>query len=78
MTKAPKGTPEQFDPRVDEVRQELDKKIESKVSSQSVCWTFGVLITVLLFIGGYLLTWILSTNDRLARIETTINITKSK
>lgn len=61
---------EQF--RVDNVRQELDCKIEKKLSGTAFTWTIGILVTVLLFAAGFLLNWIMEMNDRMTRVETTI------
>ena len=63
--------PEQFNP-ADNIRKELDAKIEQKVSNHVFYWAFGILGTVLAGLIGYIVKISdgqNSMNLRLAHVE---------
>lgn len=76
--------PEQFNP-ADNIRKELDAKIENKVSNHVFYWAFGILFAVLLAILGSIFNYISKIddkknlmNERLVRVETQMKSIKFK
>ena len=83
--------PQQFDPilenirkeldaKAEYIRRELDTKIESKVSNHVFYWVFGVLLTLLITVLGFIVNSIKTIDDkqhktveRLVRVEMKCN-----
>lgn len=70
-----KGENIQFDfhDKLDELRKELDPKIDKKLSTSMALWIAGILLVA---IGGTY-CWLMSMNERLTRVETKIEMIQS-
>jgi hypothetical protein len=63
-----------FQDRIDDIRKELDAKIEKKTSEGVFKWAVGLIATVILTIVAGGIAWFINVNERLTRVETKIEM----